>query len=78
MISWNAPRGTAMKVAVSGEVALTRSNVDTKTEKEPIAPHQIMNQKKGTSRYGRLWKMFPSSPDTRTMGVRMIRERSDV
>jgi len=67
-----------MNVAVSGDVALMRRSVDTKTEKEPIAPHQIMNQKKGTSRYGRLWKMLPSSPDTRTMGVRMIKDTSEV
>jgi hypothetical protein len=76
--SWNALRGTATKVAVNGLVALTRSNVDTKTENDPSAPIQIMNQKNGTSKNGMLCTILPMPPEIRTRGVRRIRERNDV
>jgi hypothetical protein len=78
MTSWKALRGTATNVAVRGLVALTRSNVDTKTEKEPSAPIQIMNQKNGTSKKGMLCTILPTPPEMRTMGVRIMSESKEV
>jgi hypothetical protein len=78
IVSWKALLGILTNVAVSGDVALTRSNVEEKTAHDPIAPHHIMVQKKGTSRNGMLWKMLPSSPERMTIGVRIAMERRDV
>lgn len=76
--SWKALLGTEINVAVSGLVALTRSRVDAKTEKDPSAPHSIMNQKKGTSRKGISRTILPTPPDTKTIGVSIMSERRDV
>jgi hypothetical protein len=78
MTSWKALLGTATNVAVSGLVALINSRVDAKTAKLPRAPHQIISQKKGTSRKGMLRTMWGMPPETRTIGVRSVMEMSEV
>lgn len=50
IMSWKAPLGIEINVVVSGLVAFTSNNVELKTAKDPRLPHQIINQKKGTSR----------------------------
>ena len=75
--SWNALRGIAMNVAVRGDVDLTRRSMETKTEKDPSAPHQIINQKKVTSKNGRC-QTLDISPERRKIGVSMMIERRDV
>lgn len=67
-----------MNVAVSGDVAFTRRSVDTKTAKDPRAPHQIINQKNLTSRNGILRRMNPGSPERIRMGVSIMRESREV
>lgn len=76
--SWKALLGTATKVAVSGDVALTSSNVLEKTAHEPMPPNSIMAQKNGTSRNGILCHMCGTSPEIMTMGVRIMRDRIEV
>ena len=47
-------RGTLTNVADNGLVAFTNTSVELKTAQLPIAPHQIISQKNGTSRNGML------------------------
>lgn len=76
--SCNALLGTATNVAVSGLVALISSKVEANTAKLPNAPHQIISQKKGTSRKGMLRMMWGMPPEKRTMGVRSAMESIEV
>lgn len=78
MTNWNALLGTDTNVAVSGLVALTSSNVETKTAKDPKAPHHIINQKKGTSRKGMFRMMCGMPPEKSTTGERRRMDRRDV
>lgn len=78
MTNWNALLGTATNVAVSGLVALTSNKVEANTAKEPNAPHQIMSQKKGTSRKGMFRMMWGMPPEKSTMGERRMIDRSEV
>jgi len=78
IINWNAPLGTAINVVVSGEVALISNRVEENTAHDPIAPHRIMNQKKGTSKKGMLRSIWLRSPEMRIIGVRRMIEIREV
>lgn len=57
---------------------MTNSSVEENTAHEPMPPNHIMAQKNGTSRKYMLCQIWRTSPKSRTMGVRRMRERRDV